>query len=342
MSRWKEKREKWLDYHSRKAQKNKKGKKKKSHYSKKSHIVQSSTFGEDNRITLAPPENFSLLDNPEETMRFFKEFAKEIEKPRKDVLFYVDSSKVNHVTADALIFLIAILENDVTNRNKNYMFAGNYPCNKEANIVYQESGFNDYVRSKKKELPKETNRMRIVGGIKNDPDIARGICDFVISKLGKKRQEIMPLQTILIELMSNVYHHAYDKNSFMRKKWYLYAEYVDSHIQCIFVDTGFGIAKTVRKNFMEWIGNTLGVYTKDAALIESAFNGDFRTATKETYRGNGLNSVKNKVIEGPFLGFDVLSGKGHVSISKQSDSYKIQGTNYDTALYGTLYAFTIE
>ena len=27
MSRWKEKREKWLDYHSRKAQKNKKGKK---------------------------------------------------------------------------------------------------------------------------------------------------------------------------------------------------------------------------------------------------------------------------------------------------------------------------
>lgn len=340
MSNWKYKRKRWLDNKSRKIQKNKKGKHKKKHYSRP-NVINKRIISE-NRIMLIPPVNFSLLENPEETMDFFRNFAKEIEKPRRGIFFYVDSSNVKHVTVDALIYLIAILENDVINRNKNYSFAGNYPIDREANAVYQESGFNNYVKSRTRELPKATNRMKIVGGMKNDSEIARSICDFVISNLGKKRQEIMSLQTILIELMSNVYHHAYDKNAFMRKKWYLYAEYTNGYIQCIFVDTGFGIAKTVRKNFMEWVGNTLGVYTKDAILIESAFNGDFRTATKEPNRGNGLNSVKKKVIEGPFASFDVLSGKGRVSISKLEESCSISGINYDNALYGTLYAFVIK
>lgn len=341
MNKWKRKRKKWIDNHS------KQYKRKKDHY--KSVEKRRDTrnvkieYKKDSppKITLTPPESFSILDNAEETMNFYSSFVNELKTQQKGAIFWIDSSQVEHVTTDALIYLIAILQNKMFNIKNQYKFSGNYPMNEYANRVYQESGFNNYVRSNMRKLPSSTKSMRIVGGEKNDSEVAKEFCDFVIKSLGKTRVEMMPLQTVLIELMSNVYHHAYEVNAFMAKKWYMFAEHIDDYVRFIFVDTGKGIASTVRKNFSEQIRTAIGIRPKDSFLIESAFKGEFRTATKATYRGNGLNHVKKRVMQGPFTQFEVYSGKGTVRFNIEDRQLTLEKCEYKNMLYGTLYAFTI-
>jgi hypothetical protein len=260
MNRWNIKRKRWLDRKSR--QGNRRTSKRNQVFRDNSSESSAIRVRSDNNtsfVMLTPPKNFSLTDNAEETMRFFADFAKEIERKMHGMHFFIDSRDVERVTVDALIYLIAILQNDTVNHYMKYSFSGNYPRNKEANRIYKESGFTDYVVSKMRELPESTDKMRIISGTNNSPAAAKELSDFVMHKLGKNRKHIQPIQKVLIELMSNVYHHAYEKNMHMAKKWYMYAEHIDNYIRCVFVDTGFGIAKTARKNFTETIQLKLGM-----------------------------------------------------------------------------------
>ena len=343
-SKWNKKRRKWIVQRCRRGNE-------KRHVRKQSSLCPVSDSNaskyvdkERKRVVLKPPSFFSLTDNTEETMEFFSVFGAQIDKKRNGVHFFIDSSEVENVTVDALIYLIAILQNDVVNTHRGFVFSGNYPNNKDALRVYSESGFNDYVVSKFKELPRSNNRMSITSGTQNDPLIAKGLSDFVIASLGKTRKEIQPIQKVLIELMSNVFHHAYEMNektSFMAKKWYMYAEHVDDYVRCVFVDTGFGIAKTARKNFGEKLRMMFNIKINDSIIIESTFNGVFRSATNEKFRGNGLASVRNSVRNDIFKSFEVISGKGRCIIPKDGIHDKIETINYEGRLYGTLFQFIV-
>ena len=341
MSRWNKKRKRWLNKHSQKAKKKKYSGRKIYPVVKSEHIAR---YREENKpsIVMKPPQKFSLTENTEETMRFFMQFAQEIERKEYGKRFFIDSSEVQYATVDAIIYLIAILQNDNFNMSMNYTFSGNYPINKEANQVYSESGFNNYVHSRMRRLPQSTSKMHIVSGIKNDPETAGGLCDFVQTSLNKTREDTIPLQKVLVELMSNVYYHAYAKNTFMAKRWYMYAEHKDDYVQGIFVDTGQGIAKTVKTRFGEKLKRILGVDYDDAKLIKSAFSSDiFRSSTNERHRGNGLQSVRKNVQEAIFDEFEVLSGRGRCIMPKNDDLEEIIPISHKHILYGTLYKFVI-
>lgn len=344
MSRWKLKRKKWLDRHSRAGNQKKRRSIKARVVSfsntRSSHVQRSSNGNKAHSVTLIPPNNFSLINNADETMTFFMDFAKEIEAKEYGKHFFIDSGNVEKVTVDSLIYLIAILQNHELNITMKYSFSGNYPKNSNANRVYAESGFNEYVNSHMKSLPKSNEKMCIVNGTGNRTEISKELCDFVMEKIGKSRSKILPLQKVLIELMSNVYYHAYEKNTFMAKKWYMYAEHIDDYVRCVFVDTGQGIAKTVRKNFGEKIKTIVGFGIDDSMLIKSAFNGDFRTSTNKRYRGNGLCSVKANVGTDLFDGLEVLSGHGRCILPKGLGE-EIMTENYKGLLYGTLYTFIL-
>lgn len=343
MSRRNQKKKIWLDRRSRLGHKEKRRKKSQKKYRVYSpYIVREHSGTRRPQVTVTPPKVFSLADNPEETMSFFMGFAKEIEFREHGTVFFIDSKDVESASADALIFLIAILQNESFNKHLNYSFAGNYPRSAEANRIYAESGFNDYVVSKMRRLPDSTDKMRIICGTNNSPTAAKELSNFIMTNLGKSRAEIQPIQKVLIELMSNVYHHAYDKNTFMAKKWYMYAEFVDDSIRCVFVDTGFGIAKTARKNFKERIKLSFGLQVDDAKIMKSIFNGDFRTATNEHHRGNGLRSVRNNVSSPIFERFEVISGRGRCIIPKAENTETILTECYENKLFGTLFQFTVK
>ncbi len=343
-SRWSQKSKLWNDRHARLGNKRKRNNRK----GKRSGGAKAGTStiritSQDKKpiVIQTPPKNFSLINNPEETMNFFMDFKTEIDRTQYGTEFFVDSKNVEIVTVDALIYLIAILQNDKHNKYLHYSFSGNYPDNEDARKIYTECGFTNYVHSNLKMLPESNNRVRIISGTNNSPESARELCDFVIASLGKTRKDTLPIQKVLVELMSNVYYHAYEKNSFMAKRWYMYAEHVGDYVRCIFVDTGYGIAKTARKNFGERIRTFLGLKVDDSVIIESVFNGDFRTATNQRYRGNGLLSVRENVRSKIFEGFEVFSGRGRCIIPKDDDLDEIITICYDKILYGTLYQFIV-
>lgn len=341
MNRWASKKKRWQDKKSREGNRRKGG-------HSRSRVGDSAASSPDTHYikkqTNAPyksfyaPQVFSVIKNPEETIKFFTALADEMRSKEIGIRFFIDSSRVEDVTADALIYLIAILQNTTYNKTKRYSFSGNYPLNERARKTYEESGFNHYVIANMKALPESTEKMRIISGNNNSPEDAKKLCEFVMKNQKKNRVEVVPLQKVLIELMSNVYHHAYEKLPFMARKWYLYAEHSDDRIKCIFVDTGRGIAATARKNYLEKVTEKFSD-KEDARIIKSVFDGDFRTATNETFRGNGLFSVRQNVRAEIFDSFEVISGKGRCVIEKGTDELNTE--SYSRPLFGTLYRFTL-
>lgn len=121
----------------------------------------------------------------------------------------------------------------------------------------------------------------------------------------------------------------------------MYAEHIGKCVRFVFVDTGAGIARTVRRNFGEIIRGLFGT-VKDGDLLMSTFKGDFRTSTQQPNRGNGLQTVKMKVQKGPFTKFDVISGHGKCSIdASDCNQDSLMSVNYEETIYGTLYTFEV-
>lgn len=200
----------WLDKRSRKLQNRKYHKRTHSHTSTdkslKSDIETKDNYiHTTNESRKTVPSTFSFLDNTSETIDFFNEIVLEIKQRKFKNYFFIDSANVTSVTVDALIYQIAIMQNIKINYEMKYTFRGNLPQNIQSGAIYQESGFMSYVQSKIKKLPESTNKMKIISGTHNDPTIASSLCEFVMKKLNKQMTQILSLQKILIELMSNVY-----------------------------------------------------------------------------------------------------------------------------------------
>ena len=286
------------------------------------------------------PESFSFTSSPVDTIDFFNDLVQDIKHKQFKKVFFINSYKVECVTVDAIIYLIAIMQNIKINIEMQYTFRGNLPKNESASIIYRESGFMTYVESKIKRLPDSTNKMKITSGNKNDPQMASQMCRFVMEKLNKKIKDTLSLHKILIELMSNVYHHAYNNTDINKKLWYVYAEFIEDHIHFVFIDTGAGIARTVRKSFFEKAGSASGMFYNDGDLIHSTLKGDFRTETKESHRGNGLSGVKDFAETGLFRNFTVISGSGSCVIS-DNENKELVKNNYNNSIYGTIFIFDV-
>ncbi len=83
MSRWNKKRKQWLDKKSRDG--NKKKKRSQGIVSPPnsfSNVERSNSRQDPPYVTLYPPTNFSIVNNPDETMSFFQNFADEINSLR--------------------------------------------------------------------------------------------------------------------------------------------------------------------------------------------------------------------------------------------------------------------
>lgn len=336
---------KWLDYQSKKYQKAKYYNKNRRTYknSNRRYNVsekdnkQEKYYYTPSQITKVVPSNFSFIENATETIDFFYDIVNEIKKKKFKNIFFIDSLNVNSVTVDALIYLIAIMQNININYEMQYTFKGNLPKMKSAVQIYQESGFMSYVQSKSKRLPVSTNKMQIISGNKNDPIVTSELCKFAMEKLQKERKEVIPLQKVLIELMSNVYHHAYNKEDIMKNHWYIYAEHYGEFVRFIFLDTGAGIARTVRKNSIEKLQRLAKINASDSDLIFSTLQGDFRTETKEKYRGNGLSGVRELAETDLFRTFTVISGSGQCSLINKT----LKKSNYLNKICGTIFIFDI-
>lgn len=335
----KNKKKAWHDKRSKKLQTKWYGKEERIRSFSKSNEsdIEEIHYNKDHQFVAKTPEYFSLIDNTEETIRYFNTIIYVIEKKKFKQGFYLDSSKVRRVTTEALIYMIAVIYNIKANKALQYTFEGNLPISKSAQDVFKKSGYLNYFKMKRLKMPDSSECVEIVSGKNVETDTARKICDFVIDKLGVSRRHTKVLYATLIELMSNTARHAYqDKHKMMENCWYLYAIYDGDKIKFSFVDTGEGIPSTIKKKLTEKLNFSID----DSRFLELSLTESGRSETGLANRGRGLPNLYDHVKDGSISDFYVLSGTGSCIYNKSEHNLLL--TEYTHRIFGTIFSFSIK
>ena len=294
-------------------------------------------YDKSHQLIAKVPENFSLIHNTEETVKYFNHIISVIEKKCFKQKFYINAFDVEYVTTEALIYMIAVVYNIKANRALQYSFEGNLPFNRMAREVFEKSGYLNYFKMKRLKMPDSSECVQIVSGNLVDPHVAQHMCDFVISKLQIDREKTRVLYATLIELMSNTAKHAYKaEQKEMLECWYLYAIYKDEKITFSFVDTGQGIPRTIKKKYIEKVNPTI----TDAQLIKLALTDSGRSETRLPNRGKGLPQLYGQVQNNNISDFFVLSGAGSCTFEKANEELTL--SNFPHRIYGTIFSFSIK
>ena len=221
---------------------------------------------------LYAPKNLSLNDNEEETINFFERALEVGKKCSVNHNIYFDLQDVEIITADAVMYIIAFINNFKRLTMLNIKIAGNLPKNNSARLFLEDVGFYSYVSGlKRTHQPNIKNRFQISHGKNADGELAGKICDFINNIMGRKDLiSTKRLYPMIMELMTNTRQHAYNKNqmsSIMDCNWYIFAERLNNCIKFIFLDTGVGIPTTLWYNNQEKISKLFFGKKKDAKFI---------------------------------------------------------------------------
>lgn len=286
------------------------------------------------------PLTFSFTKNADETTQFFRQLMNFITNRHNfGKSIYIDISKITVLTIDALMYLLAIVNNLNTNFYNKYSFSGNLPQNEYVRKLFVESGFFKYVKRQGMiPLAQNKDNIQILSGEDSSTSVAKSMSDFVSSLCGVSVKKCSFLYIMLIELMSNTKKHAYDnKANILTPHWYCFAEYDKVDTVCFtFMDTGAGIPSTVQKNFPEKI-DILKIKGDDKYVI-SALDGEFRTATKQSYRGKGLPKIRSFCSNGKIKNMHIITNRANVLVRRNGFS----SIGVTSPLQGTLYYWEIK
>lgn len=284
------------------------------------------------------PEVFSFIENAEETISFFDEilsYLAIIRKNKKDI--FIDISCIQKMTIDALMYLIAIINNISENYKLKYSFSGNFPKDEMVMGLLKKSGFLKYVKTNNSIINEITNEnVQIKNGFNSNTNSAKSVVDFFAEKSKLTFKSFYDLYDVCIELMSNTYHHAYNNKSILSKVWYLFVENNDNLIKISFLDIGDGIIQTMKKRLTEKM-TLLG--KKDCEFIMSALKGEFRSRTNQKYRNKGLPTIYAYAQKDEVARFEIISGNGRYRRSENREDMLEEINAY---LQGTLYYFEID
>ena len=286
--------------------------------------------------TFKPPEIFSILKNPKNTIKFFNDMIdiimriSKVKNNKHIHLLEIDMTEVVNITGDALMYLLTVMRNTKIQQNKKIIWRGNFPKNEKINKYLKASGFLKYMKTAEQNLIHSDENFEIQCGKLMQGDIAKRICEFTNSKLNTDKIYSKFLYRMLTELMTNTKDHAYNRKSTFDYYWYIFIENNQNKIKYTFMDNGSGIPKTVLKKFKDRIIEILHL-DKEYKYIESALMGEFRTETKEGHRGTGLPDIYNISEREDISNLTIISNCAYYS--KAQNSYDMEKPLEGTVLY---------
>lgn len=283
------------------------------------------------------PKVFSFIENPEGTVQYFDELTSFItNKENFGKKLFIDLCQIEIISIDALMYLLACINNINRNIKNNFRFAGNIPNDPRIQNLIKDSGFFRFVRYLGNEpMSRNVDNIQIISDDKVMTRLAKQIADFLLSKGNLTRKACSFLYNMMIELMSNAHNHAYnDKNCLLYPRWYCFAEHnADTNIVSFtFMDTGEGIPSTVRKRFYEHL-DFMNLKGEDEYVV-SALKGELRSETYKPNRGKGLPAVLEACQQSQIKYMRIISNKADVALSDATiDSRELAVSLKGTLLY---------
>lgn len=173
------------------------------------------TYNSSKKHILCAPKNLSLYNNEEETINFFVKALGVGKKCSVNHYIYFDLQNVKNITADAVMYIIAFINNFKRLKILKIHIEGNLPQDNYARLFLEDVGFYSYVKGlKRTHSPNMKERFQISHGKNADGALAGKICDFINNIMGKKDLiSTKRLYPMIMELMTNTRQHAYNKNN---------------------------------------------------------------------------------------------------------------------------------
>lgn len=301
--------------------------------------------GSINRVIVSAPRELCLFDATDTSLKFFDDVMEKIKQCGPRHTLYFDLSQVEVITPDAVMYLIAIINNTKKLRIFEIACEGNMPRDPAARAVFQDVGFFKFVYAPYTRRLSDSNRfMKIHNGTDADNALAGAFCEFVHNNCDKDYTDTKRLYPMIIELMTNTHQHAYhlpsesDGHLEMYPNWYIFAQDIGTAIHFVFLDIGSGIPSTVSRKLREVFSDIFSV-NNDAVYLESALKGDYsRSETKLAYRGKGLPGIYEDCMNNQICNLKIISCKAKCAVNVDGS---ILTQNIDSYFEGTLFSWDI-
>ena len=227
---------------------------------------------------------------------------------------YFNMSGIRILKPDAILYMLSVFHYYEKERNfSNFM--GNVPNDDSCRELLASSGFFNYV-ARSQWFPKgPRNTLSVKTDQYVQGKVANQVVTFAFDKLGRNKGiNSKGIYATLIECMGNTRNHAYSDGTRYPRWWMIaYHDAQNKHINFSFLDNGHGIPKTMRQNFKERFLDPVLGKRNDAELILSALQGEFRTQTRQRWRGRGLPRIYEFAQRQEIDKFVIVSNFGYVN-----------------------------
>jgi hypothetical protein len=284
---------------------------------------------------LLAPQDFSFVHNPDRTAEFFRRLESYL--IRRQAAF-VDLEQVGRLSHDAIMYLLALV--DVYSQTGPVKIHGNRPGAPGPRETFIASGFYELLSGRTTVVDRSQAHLAIRSGHLAEGDVVGEVVDFVDSCIGplpaEKRRAIF---RVLIECMGNTRNHAYEQGTHYLPKWWLAGAYDVQRacVQLMALDYGQGIPSTVRTKFAERIGRLFrSSRVSDEKLVLSALRGEFRTRTRQSFRGKGLPAIRQSADACFISELAIVSDSAFVAYSRGDIR------SLEIPVRGTLVSFSVQ
>ncbi len=334
---WRRSHKEWKrkNYERRKAQRVLKKRRRRKKIKKHRNIKKIRSLKPDIYYPVKAPSNFSLINQPDAVLGYFKECAKLLSK-RKQVEF--DLQNIESMTSDAIALLIAKVNDKQFREDLNVK--GNKPEKKDLRKMFEDSGFLEHVSTG---FPVKSNEKNLlihkITDKKVENEIAKQVGILAVNHTFRSDIKFRPLYEILIECMANTNNHAGLNNQGKFNWWILVYNNPETKVTSIsFLDLGIGIfnsipMQTLKRKLLTKLKdvtniNVIPKYNKD--FIPELFKGGIKTTrTGKSYRGKGLPLI-NKHSKNPKIkNFTIIANDVYVKIPEfeaKTLKHKLNGT----------------
>lgn len=287
---------------------------------------------------LIAPSNFSLLENTEEVISFINDVDACYSKGKN---LFIVMTDVETIAYGAIIVLLSKL---IHFKAKKLFVNGNFPKNREAKRILQESGFieylymdfqyqDEYVFNKK--ICTHANKIA-------EPALTAQIIANASKELWGEERRCLGVQRVFLELMQNTNNHA--SNIPGEKHWWTSFAHVENEKEnkiCFsFIDYGVGIFSSLAN---KKDGIFFGIWEKikikfgnidNAQIMEMLLHGEIHNIAKKSkslkpYRGKGLPGIFGAMEKNDISNLQIISNDAYADVSKNKYinlNNKLKGT----------------